>query len=158
MGEQQSQFEKLLLPHLDSAYNVAYWVLQSDRDAQAIVQEGFAQAWREFEKSRELDTRVWLLSIIVRIAHTRIRTQDKHRKESSRDFGNALSRLPVEFREILVLHDLEGWTYRQLAQAHNEHQVQPEEDKPESNATCKAKCGESGKGDPDRQASSLCAF
>ena len=115
MGEQQSQFEKLLLPHLDSAYNVAYWVLQSDRDAQAIVQEGFAQAWREFERSRELDTRVWLLSIIVRIAHTRIRTQDKHRKESSRDFGNALSRLPVEFREILVLHDLEGWTYRQLA-------------------------------------------
>jgi DNA-directed RNA polymerase specialized sigma24 family protein len=66
MGEQQSRFEKLLLPHLDSAYNVAYWVLQSDRDAQAIaiVQEGFAQAWREFEKSRELDTRVWLLSII----------------------------------------------------------------------------------------------
>ena len=40
---------------------------------------------------------------------------------------------------------------RHLAQAHNEHQAQPEEDKPESNATCKANCGESGEGDPDRQ-------
>jgi RNA polymerase sigma-70 factor (ECF subfamily) len=120
MGDQQFQFEKLLLPHLDSAYNVAYWVLQNDGEAQAIVREGFAQAWREFERSGELETWAWLLSIIIRIAHARIRTQGKHSEESSRGFGSALSRLPVEFREILVLHDLEGWTYRQLA---NEHQA-----------------------------------
>jgi DNA-directed RNA polymerase specialized sigma24 family protein len=117
MGEKHSQFEALLLPHLDSAYNVAYWVIQNDADAQAIVQEGFAQAWQEFERSGEPDARLWLLSIILRIAHTRIRTQRKHSKESGPGLGSALSRLPVEFREILVLHDAEGWTYRQLATA-----------------------------------------
>lgn len=146
MGGKQSQFEKLLLPHLDGAYNVAYWLIQKDADAQAIVQEAFAQAWQEFGKLRETEVRVWLLVIVLRIAHSWIRAQANQSKvvsfapssddfgapeamsdakvlpevvgkESARNLYGALSSLPVEFREILVLHEVEGWTYRQLAAA-----------------------------------------
>lgn len=117
MGEQQSQFEELLLPHLDSAYNAAYWVIQNDREAQAVVQEGFALACQEFERGRVQDVRVWLLSIIVRIAHQRMRTPGYPPQKPVGRFESALSKLSVEFREVLVLHDLEGWTYGQLATA-----------------------------------------
>ena len=75
MGEKQSQFEEVLLPHLDSAYNVAFWLVQNDRDARAIVEEAYVQARREFEKIGATNPRVWLLKIVLRIAHTWIQRQ-----------------------------------------------------------------------------------
>jgi RNA polymerase sigma-70 factor, ECF subfamily len=144
MGEKQSQFEELLLPHLDGAYNVAFWLIQNDRDARAIVEEAYVQARREFGKLAATDTRVWLLQIVLRIAHTWIQRQDYRsipfpndlsgKGEASADlageitadagqgelgksFFEVLSRMPVEFREILLLHEVEGWSYQQLAVA-----------------------------------------
>jgi RNA polymerase sigma-70 factor, ECF subfamily len=143
MGEKQSQFEELLLPHLDSAYNVAFWLIQNDKDARAIVEEAYVQAGREFEKLGATDTRVWLLKIVLRIAHTWIqrkahrpkvgtfpndlsgkgaspdpateRISDPRQNKLGKSYFDVLRRLPLEFREILVLHELEGWSYQQLA-------------------------------------------
>ena len=142
MGEKKSQFEELLLTHLDGAYNVAFWLVQNDRVAQAIVEEAYLQAMREFQKLREAHTRVWLLTIVLRIAHARIQAWEGRSKvipfdandatagditaktppgpsqnETGRSFFDVLGRLPLEFREILVLHEVEGWSYQQLAAA-----------------------------------------
>jgi|SRR5215469_5988124 len=144
MGEKQSQFEERLLSHLDSAYNVAFWLIQNERDARAIVEEAYVQARREFEKLGPSDTRVWLLKIVLRIAHTWSQRQARRSKadpfpnelsgkskassgpvterlsdpgqdELGKSYFEVLRRLPFEFREILVLHELEGWSYQQLA-------------------------------------------
>lgn len=64
---------EVLLPHLDAAYNLAFWLIQNEQDARAIVEEACADARRELEKPGVTDTRVWFLKIVLRIAHTRIR-------------------------------------------------------------------------------------
>ena len=135
-------FEKLFLPHLDGAYNLARWIVERDPDAQAVVQEAFIQASRAFVEFREADARAWLLAIVRNVAHTwvqehgnnssvipfeetiHVASSDKpqpdlfneHRK---RALHAALSRLPIEFREVLVLREIEGWSYKQLASALN---------------------------------------
>jgi RNA polymerase sigma-70 factor (ECF subfamily) len=106
------------------------------------VQEAFIQASRAFVEFREADARAWLLAIVRNVAHTwvqergnnssmipfeetiHVASSDKpqpdlfneHRK---RALHAALSRLPVEFREVLVLREIEGWSYKQLASALN---------------------------------------
>ena len=143
MGEKQSQFEELLLTHLDGAYNFAYWLVLNHRDAQAIVQQAYAQAWQEFGESSEANARVCLLTLVLRTAQARIHDRSfrskvigfvplRHRPDSPRSvnpdaeaiteesgpsFYNGLGKLPAELREILVLHEDEGWTYQQIAAA-----------------------------------------
>jgi RNA polymerase sigma-70 factor (ECF subfamily) len=145
MGKTQSHFEELLLPHLDGAYNLARWLVQNDENAQAVVQEAYLQARREFAKSHEADARNWLLTIVRKKAFNWVEQRQGRSKplpltealpeqdsvatkamadksltgatdeEWKRPLHEALSRLPVEFREVLVLHDIEGWSYMQLA-------------------------------------------
>jgi RNA polymerase sigma-70 factor, ECF subfamily len=143
MREKQSQFEDVLLSHLDDAYNFAYWLVLNHRDAQAIVEHVYAQAWQEFGECRQASARVWLLTLVLRTSQAWIqdrsfrskviplapfhhrpdspRSANPHTKaiteESGPSFYNALGRLPAEFREILLLHEAEGWTYEQLAAA-----------------------------------------
>lgn len=143
MGEKQSRFEELLLTHLDGAYNFAYWLVLNHRDAQAIVQQAYAQAWQESGESREASARVWLLTLVLRTAQAWIHDRTYRSKgnrfvplhhapdsrrsanpdakaiteESGPSFYNALGRLPAELREILLLHEAEGWTYQQLSAA-----------------------------------------
>ena len=70
MEERQSPFEELFLPHLDSAYNLARWIVQRDQDAQNIVQEAYKRALKGFRKFRGADARAWLLTIVLNPAHT----------------------------------------------------------------------------------------
>jgi RNA polymerase sigma-70 factor (ECF subfamily) len=142
MEEKQSRFEDLFLPHLDGAYNLARWIVERDGDAQAVVEEAYIQASNEFVEFRGADTRAWLLTIVRNVAYTWIQKRgnnlsmipfeetihvapsDKphpglfHQKRK-RQLREALSSLPVEFREILVLREIEGWSYKQLASALN---------------------------------------
>jgi RNA polymerase sigma-70 factor, ECF subfamily len=143
MREEQSRSEKVLLSHLDGAYNFAYWLVLNHRDAQAIVQQAYAQAWQEFGECRQANARVWLLTLVLRTAQTWTQDRSSRSKvirfiplqqgpdssrpanpdakaiteESGPSFYHALGRLPAEFREILILHEAEGWTYEQLAAA-----------------------------------------
>jgi RNA polymerase sigma factor (sigma-70 family) len=106
------------------------------------VQEAYIQAFNVFVESRGADARAWLLTIVLSAAHNwiqkrgndsnvipleepiRLAPTDEPPPESSHDERNpqlhvALSRLPVEFREVLALHEIEGWSYKQLASALN---------------------------------------
>jgi RNA polymerase sigma factor (sigma-70 family) len=140
MREEQSRFEKQLLAHLDGAHNLARWLIEKDQDAQAVVQEAYIQALKEIVGFRGADVRVWLLTIVRNTAYSWIqKCGDRSNtiafeeaiqvapssellagstyEERQRQLYVALSSLPVEFREILVLHEIEGWSCTQLASA-----------------------------------------
>jgi RNA polymerase sigma-70 factor, ECF subfamily len=136
MREKKSFVQEPLLPHLDAAYNLARWIVESDAGAQAVVQEAYTFAWEQSEKFRADDARIRLLTIVHQRAYAWIRQQsslspfaeatwlDPAAKTAralspvarKRDLPTALQRLPVEFREILMLYELEGCSYAQLAE------------------------------------------
>jgi RNA polymerase sigma-70 factor, ECF subfamily len=125
--------EELLLPHLDAAYNLARWIVESDADAQIVVQEAYAYASEQFAEFCGADAGTRLLTIVRTRAYRRIRGRrnlshfrgairllSTHKSSQAfsreeRDVHAALGRLPVELREILMLRDIEGWSYAQLA-------------------------------------------
>jgi RNA polymerase sigma-70 factor (ECF subfamily) len=133
-------FENLMLPHLDAAYNLARWLLRNDHDAQDAVQEACVRAWRAFDRYRGGDGRAWLLTIVRNVCYTRLRkvrrepaleefTDEVHgtventaqvkalewQETKGELLRQALERLPAEFREVVVLHEIEGLAYREIA-------------------------------------------
>src|SRR5579864_5243487 len=121
-----SRFEELFLPHLDAAYNLARWLVSRDQDAQDIVQEAYVRAFKGFAGFRGENPRAWLLTIVRNTAYTWIKrhsTEDKlipfdeeshvvpveaapsemSQEKRREQLEAALSRLPTEFREVLVL-------------------------------------------------------
>jgi RNA polymerase sigma-70 factor (ECF subfamily) len=140
MEEKQSLFEELFLPYLDAAYNLARWLVQTDADAQDVVQDAYVKALKGFNRFRGTNARGWLLTIVRNTAygwakkysnnsntvqfHGAIHgaTCDGHLSPSFlqdriNQLHKALTRLPAEFREILLLRDIEGWSHKQLASA-----------------------------------------
>ena len=138
MEEKQSIFEELCLPHLDAAYNLARWLVGRDEDAQDVVQDAYVRALKGFNGFRGDNARAWLLAIVRNTAYSWLkkhakqsymipfdpaihaRTNDTPLYESSREervqqLDEALNRLPVKMRELLVLREMEGWSYKQLA-------------------------------------------
>jgi RNA polymerase sigma-70 factor (ECF subfamily) len=133
-------FERLMLPHLDSAYNLARWLLRDAHDAEDAVQDGCLRAFRAFGGFRGDDGRAWFLTIVRNVCYSRLRQgkrepqqvifeEDIHGSPESSGEANAqswleakgdllrqaLERLPAEYREAIVLHDLEGLSYREIA-------------------------------------------
>ena len=132
-------FEAAVLPHLDDAYALARYLTRDDYDAQDVVQEAFLRALRHFGGYRGGDARVWLLTIVRHTAFTWIRRSSRHRSvslelvetvatppgqgaeaslyqsESRRRIEGALSELPVESREVVVLRDMHDLSYREIA-------------------------------------------
>jgi RNA polymerase sigma-70 factor (ECF subfamily) len=133
-------FDHLMLPHLDAAYNLARWLLRNEHDAEDAVQEACLRAWRAFDRFRGGDGRAWLLTIVRNVCYTRLRQvrrepvleafeDDAHgatenpaeaqavawRETKGELLRQALERLPAEFREVIVLHELEGLAYREIA-------------------------------------------
>ncbi|MBN3855209.1 RNA polymerase sigma factor [Paraburkholderia sp. Ac-20340] len=139
------RFQALALPHLDAAYNLARWLSRNPGDAEDIVQEAFLRAFRFFDAFRGDEARPWLLAIVRRVWYDEWRRRagaeevapfdelrddlppdgwdtgsiDPEtlaiRAESSRHVHEALQRLPVEYREVLVLRELEELEYREIA-------------------------------------------
>jgi RNA polymerase sigma-70 factor (ECF subfamily) len=129
-----------MLPHLPAAYNLARWLTRNEHDAEDLAQEAYLRALRSFDGFRGGDGRAWLLTIVRNSCYTWLR---QHRMEDltevfdeeihnlGRDSSNpetllleaadaqllrqALEELPVEFREVLVLRELEGMSYREIA-------------------------------------------
>jgi RNA polymerase sigma-70 factor (ECF subfamily) len=137
----QSQFELVVLPHLDAAYNLARWLSGNERDAEDIVQEASLRAFKFFSGFRGGDARSWLLTIVRRTAWTWLRRNRQHEEavefdeelhggeDVSANPGVALARaddvdvvrqaletLPALFREVLVLRELEGCSYKEIAE------------------------------------------
>ena len=135
------RFDLLILPHLDAAYNLARWLVGNPADAEDIVQEAFLRALRFFDGFRGADSRAWLLKIVRNTSYSWLRknrpTQltdefdetihsDENADESaemkllsraeSERVINALEALPLTFREILVLREIEGLSYKEISE------------------------------------------
>ena len=142
MGEERRRFEETFLPFLDAAYNLARWIVQHDQDAQDIVQEAYLRAFKGFHGFRGGNGRAWLLTIVRNTAYSWINKhardeklvryeEEKHAEiisldQSTREIvsekrkeyvQNALLRLPPEYREVMVLYEFEGLSYKELALA-----------------------------------------
>ena len=139
MSEAHRQFEQTVMPHLDAAYNLARWLAGNDHDAEDIAQEACVRAFRFFNGFRGDNCRAWLLTIVRNTAYTWLKKNrpqatvtlaDEELVEiedpaagSNLTFQNAdadvlriaLEELPVEFREALVLRELEGLSYKEIA-------------------------------------------
>ena len=136
-----ARFEELLLPHLDGAYALARYLVRDEHDAQDVVQDAYLRALRHFGTLRGGDGRAWLLAIVRNCARTwrRGRRADAvttefdeelhsgasaagdgeaglRQGEARAELHRALDRLPAEFREALVLRELQGLSYREIAE------------------------------------------
>jgi RNA polymerase sigma-70 factor (ECF subfamily) len=134
-------FERTMLPHLDAAYNLARWLTRNEDDAQDVVQEAYLRAFRFFDGFRGGDGRAWLLAIVRNTAWTWLRreralTQVSFDEEVHGSGGEAatvegklvegakfaqlqacLDLLPAEFREVVVMREMEEMPYRDIAEA-----------------------------------------
>jgi RNA polymerase sigma factor (sigma-70 family) len=133
-------FEEVVLPHLDAAFNYARWLTKSDADAEDVVQDATVRALRFFSSLRNDDARAWLLTIVRNTWYARIakvgRT-DQHavfddmkderpdqqldpealviQRQAVERVQRAIGELPVDFREVIVLRELEGLSYKEIA-------------------------------------------
>jgi RNA polymerase sigma-70 factor (ECF subfamily) len=138
--EKLARFECLVLPHLDAAYNLARWLTGDGHDAEDVVQEASLRAYRSFDGFRGDDGRAWLLTVVRNTCHTWLKQNraqqpsisfDEALHDPGSDADNpehlalqgaakellhqALAQLPVEFREVIVLRELEGLSYKEIA-------------------------------------------
>lgn len=129
------------MPHLDAGYNLARWLAGNDHDAQDVAQEASLRAFRFFGSFRGENARAWLLSIVRNTFYTWLRKNRPLEKtidindetmeieylsanveEVNPRFADAeavrraIAELPVDFREIVVLREMEGFSYREIAE------------------------------------------
>jgi len=135
----QAEFERIVLPHLDAAYNLARWLAGNDHDAEDITQDACVRALRFVGGFRGGNGRSWLLTIVRNTAFTWLKKnrpqaivsidddalaeiEDKVestaavRSADTEVLRAALADLPLEFREALVLRELEGLSYKEIAE------------------------------------------
>jgi RNA polymerase sigma-70 factor (ECF subfamily) len=138
--EKLARFERLVLPHLGAAYNLARWLTGDGHDAEDVVQEAYLRAYRSFDGFHGEDGRAWLLTVVRNTGYTWLKQNRAHQPavsfdEAIHDPGSeagsperlalqvaakelvreALEKLPVELREAIVLRELEGLSYKEIA-------------------------------------------
>jgi RNA polymerase sigma-70 factor, ECF subfamily len=137
MDDRRRRFEAQALPHLDAAYSLARWLSRSPADADDIVQDAMLRAFRGFDGFRGGDIRPWLLTIVrncwrsagsasLRRGHTElddaIADAGPDPEEAAAQTGDQrrldamIARLPDDFREVLILRELEDMSYREIAE------------------------------------------
>jgi RNA polymerase sigma-70 factor (ECF subfamily) len=133
-------FEETILPHLNSAYNLARWLTRNEDDAQDVVQEAYLRAFRFFDGFKGGDGRAWLLAVVRNTCLTwrrrekasltavpfdetahasdRAANAEAGLVEESRLGGlrNCIESLPLEYREVIILRELEELSYREIAE------------------------------------------
>ena len=132
-------FELTMWPHMRAAYNLARWLVRNDQDAEDIVQESFLKAFKAQASFRGTEAKTWMLSIVRNTAMD-FRRRDKsgiavplgeegrEPKDDSPDpervlldqsrreqVRHAISHLEPEFREVIVLREIEGLPYKEIA-------------------------------------------
>ncbi|HET7766071.1 MAG TPA: sigma-70 family RNA polymerase sigma factor [Burkholderiales bacterium] len=139
MSDPRQRFERLVLPHLDAAYNLARWITRNDHDAQDVVQEAVLRAYRFLDGLRG-EAKPWLLAIVRnscltwlqvnrpadlagfddRIVEAPAPEDEGPEAQAMRAFdrrmlNEAIAALPAQFREVLVLRELEDMSYKEIA-------------------------------------------
>jgi len=133
-------FEETVLPHLDAAFNYARWLTKNEAEAEDVVQDACVRAMRFFSSLRDDNARAWLFTIVRNTWYSRVSRrataaeatlEDTARDERPDDAPDpearllqqhdvarvraALEELPVDFREVLVLREIEGLSYKEIA-------------------------------------------
>jgi RNA polymerase sigma factor (sigma-70 family) len=136
-------FNDAVLPHLDAAYNLARWLTRNDQDAEDVVQEASLRAFKYWKGFSGRDCRSWLLAIVRNTFYSWVRqrsvqpelTSDGEVDDIDDAVPNpenallqnadremlraALEELPLEFREAIVLREMEGLSYKEIADISN---------------------------------------
>jgi RNA polymerase sigma-70 factor, ECF subfamily len=143
LPDRAEAFEQVVLPHLDAAYNLARWLVRNPQDAEDVVQESYLRAFKFFGGYQGGDARAWVLKIVRNTSYTfleknrpadlaeefdeTIHTAGLDRpgapgaeaallqSADRRMLREALDELPVNFREVIVLRELEGMSYKEIA-------------------------------------------
>jgi RNA polymerase sigma-70 factor (ECF subfamily) len=135
-----SAFDQLVLPHLDAAYNLARWLTRNGHDAEDVVQEAFLRALKFFGGFHGSNARAWLLTIVRNACYDWLRRnrpseisapfeEEAHSPvdpsptpedlavamADRRRLREALEALPLAWREVLILRELEGLSYKEIA-------------------------------------------
>jgi RNA polymerase sigma-70 factor (ECF subfamily) len=133
-------FEEVVLPHLDAAFNYARWLTKNNADAEDVVQDAYVRALRFFSSLRSNDARSWLLTIVRNTWYGRFpqargvnqttvyddMTHDRTdegldpealvvQQQAVETVRRAVQELPADFREVIVLRELEGLSYKEIA-------------------------------------------
>ena len=133
-------FENTVLPHLDAAFNYARWLTKNSAEAEDLVQDACVRAMRFLSSLRDDDARAWLFAIVRNTWYSRVSRREKIAEaiplDSTRDaqpdialdpeerllqqhtvalVRAALEQLPVDFREVIVLREFEGLSYKEIA-------------------------------------------
>jgi RNA polymerase sigma-70 factor (ECF subfamily) len=142
--ETRRRFEALALPHLNAAFNLARWLMRNDHDAEDAVQEACLRALRYFASFRGDQVRPWLLQIVRHSCYAWLKTNRGAEVVAFDDEGDeavqsiaapaadepyaaavrradraqinaAIAALPIAYREVLVLRELEDMAYKDIA-------------------------------------------
>jgi len=138
--ERTARFEQTFLPHLDAAFNLARWLTRNAQDAEDMVQEAYLRAFEHYDAFRGQSARAWLLTIVRNTCYSHLRrvvpTDDAAefdervhspaaaasdpeslalKEADSRVLARALEELPEEYREAIVLRELEEMPYKEIA-------------------------------------------
>jgi RNA polymerase sigma-70 factor (ECF subfamily) len=139
-ADERERFERDLLPHLDAAYNLARWLTRDDHDAEDLVQTAYLRALKSLGGLHGANARGWLLAIVRNVCYTWLRREkargpttpfdeDVHgagsdatgpeqpllREDQVRLVRGAVGELPLDLREVVVLRELEGLSYKEIA-------------------------------------------
>jgi RNA polymerase sigma-70 factor (ECF subfamily) len=136
VNAERERFERTVLPHLDAAYNLARWLTRNDHDAEDVLQEAMLRAYRHFAGLRG-EPRPWLLAVVRNACWSWLQANRPAdiepldddvaddalpgpeaalaRSLDRRLLNEAIAALPVQFREVLVLRELEDLSYRDIA-------------------------------------------
>ena len=138
-------FERVVLPHLDAAYNLSRWLMRDGEAAEDVLQEAMVRALTYFASFKGVNPRAWLLQIVRNTAYgsmalhrgvemvpiiddsgeaiAELVSADDDpeaallRTRESRRVRELIADLPVELRETLVLREFEEFSYKDIAEA-----------------------------------------
>ena len=136
-------FEQTMVPHLNAAHNLARWLTRNQHDAEDVVQEAYLRAFRFFDGFQGGDGRAWLLAVVRNTCLTWLgrRTGGSNspvefneqvhgaigerenaeealvRNAKIESLRNCVESLPVEYREIVVMREMEELSYREISEA-----------------------------------------
>ncbi len=142
---EHARFEELVLPHLDAGYNLARWLARNSQDAEDVVQDACMRALKYVGSVRGSDARAWFLTVVRHAFYDWCKRnrpaelvaddgtevdlavdseaidpeQAALRSAESRLLADAIAQLPLVFREVLILRELEDLSYKEISRIAN---------------------------------------